>query len=297
MDIVVTVVLGVVSTYLAGILSYFYGKFAPQEKIRKLYSSVTFDSNQTVSIAIPPRTLEDNNQSGLTERISMEDMMASNYVDRTLSIAGTTEEKIRIIMADPKKQNSAFAGDANIVLICSPKTNSWTRLLYDKGKHPLLKKVVFSNEVDTSEAAGRWKIDFNGGAYPSRSFQQVIDARGKFDGKEFEDHAVIMKLTSPMGQGSVRRVLVIAGIRGFGTWGAGRYLRTNADDIYKIAKENDYAILLSVIYKDGKIVRTSYKGALLHTWLETIQPNAGIPEIGGHHLEIGGHQIGGHHSD
>lgn len=264
MDILITVILGVLSTYLAGVLSYFYGKFAPQERNRKLYSSVTFDSNQMVNVAIPPRTLGANEQSGLTERISMEDMMASNYVDRTLTIAGMTEGNIRIVMADANKGSLALSEDANIVLICSPKTNSWTELLYANGRHPLLEKVVFSNGAVSSGATGEWKIDFNGGAYPSRSFQQVIDARGQFEGREFEDHAIIMKLTSPMGQGSVRRVLVIAGIRGFGTWGAGRYLRENADYIYKIAKDDDYAILLAVIYKDGKIVRTSYKGSLLH---------------------------------
>ena len=99
---------------------------------------------------------------------------------------------------------------------------------------------------------GRLRIRWNKGVYPSESFQQ--------SGPDYDDVAVIVKARSPWaGQ---RKVLIVAGIRGFGTWGAAEFLKKWWQPLYDhkghnkrsgSTKAGDFAALVSVRYRDYDI--------------------------------------------
>jgi hypothetical protein len=66
-----------------------------------------------------------------------------------------------------------------------------------------------------------------------------------------DDIAMVIRTDNPYNPKT--KVLIIAGIRGIGTWGAAKYLRQNAKELNKITKGKDFACLLKVTYDRWRI--------------------------------------------
>jgi hypothetical protein len=86
-------------------------------------------------------------------------------------------------------------------------------------------------------------------------------------GPEYDDVAMIIKARNPWaGQ---RRILIVSGIRGFGTWGAAEFLKKHWQELHErkgrsrrlgTSKHGNFAALISVRYANYDIKNMS----LLH---------------------------------
>lgn len=140
--------------------------------------------------------------------------------------------------------------DHNLILICSSKSNSVTKEALDQLRSTLSPRVAdcvpsFEEIAGTEELQIRWK----GGTYQSPSYRQT--------GSERTDFAIIVKATSPWAP--QRHILIVAGIRGIGTWGAAEFLKKSWEPLYErkgsdrlcgTTKRGDFAALVRVRYKD-----------------------------------------------
>lgn len=140
----------------------------------------------------------------------------------------------------------------NLILICSSKSNTATkealdllRAQYDRFKDrvPYFEKVPGKEQI---------QIRFKKGVYPSESYDQK--------GSVQDDIAMIVKARNPWaGQ---HRVLIVAGIRGIGTWGAAEFLKKWWEPLYHAkeasrkrgtSKQGNFAAIVSVHYENYDI--------------------------------------------
>lgn len=196
-------------------------------------------------------------------RISIEDFMAINNTISSLLMVGC-DTKIRVRdakrLTDKEKQNN------NLILFCSSKTNTVTGEALDllseryrgQNRGHLVPKFV-KNEQD-----GTTEIEMCEGTYKSPSFAQIRKLREEDDDNdlpariakaELDDVAAIVKARSPWSND--HKILILAGLRGFGTWGAGEclkkwwrpiYAKKGRDRKQDIRKEGDFAALIHVKY-------------------------------------------------
>jgi hypothetical protein len=152
----------------------------------------------------------------------------------------------------------------NLIIFSGPKKNAFTgevlQRIKDQGRHVLEFRK-------TSETPERWQICSDIFQCPSPSYDQEQNARQQ--GKEvvtetLEDVAMIFKITNPWN--GANKIMIIAGIRGIGTWGAADFLRKRADELYRqksgtgpFKKNGDFAALLKVTYENYNIIQVDLR--------------------------------------
>jgi len=188
----------------------------------------------------PPR---EEVASSFLPRISIEDFMAINNIISAYILAGfDPPNKVldsKHISDKDKRQN-------NLILICSSKTNTTTaealKLLKEQNSSKTHLIPDFKNDPTTDQIQIRWKT----GIFPSETFDQK--------GPDYTDIAIIMKSRSPWaGQ---HKILIIAGIRGIGTWGAAEFVKKWWKPLYEKKagkKTGDFAALIQVQYENYDI--------------------------------------------
>lgn len=197
-------------------------------------------------------------------RISIEDFMAINNTISSLLLVGC-HTKIRV--RDAGRLTEEEKRSNNLILICSSKTNAVTGEALDllseryggQNRGHLVPMFV------RNEPEGTWEIEMCEGTHKSRSFAQIQklreegpdnDTPARIDDAELDDVAAIVKARSPWSDD--HKILILAGIRGFGTWGAGECLKKWWQPIYAkkgkdrrqgISKDGDFAALVHVKYE------------------------------------------------
>ena len=194
----------------------------------------------------PPR---ENVERAILPRISTEDFMAiNNVISAFINIKKDPPSKMvdsLNITPQDKKEN-------NLILICSSKTNAVTAEALD-----LLRKAnpdnseyipIFYTDPYTNKTVIRW----NRGEYASNSFDQ--------SGGPMDDMAIILKAKNPWA--SNLNILIVAGIRGIGTWGAAECLKKWWQPIYSekasqkkkgSSKYGSFVALLGINYDEYDI--------------------------------------------
>lgn len=191
----------------------------------------------------PHREMRDTNT--IIPPTATEDFMAIINVKSALGQVGQTAD---FAVRDPSRLSDTERKQNNLILIGSSKRNKVTEEALDllRGRLGDL-APVFENAGD-----GRIRIRFDGGIWESKSYES--------QGPELVDVALIMKVKSPWSED--RQVLIVAGVRGFGTWGAAEALNKSWWPIYerkasifgrKIRKTGDFAAIVCVHYKDCDI--------------------------------------------
>jgi hypothetical protein len=186
-------------------------------------------------------------------RTSTEDFVAMNNVISALIKIGW-KRKIgvrdtgRLSPADKKK---------NLVIICSPKSNSFSQEFQEKLQMTGARFFRF----ERSEFSDEWQITEGDGVYFSESYSQERQylqdgcARHDLASKSFNDYAVITKRVNPWNDKN--KVVVVAGIRGLGTWGAAECLKKEWSQIYeslsKDEKDADFSALVKIRYDNCDI--------------------------------------------
>ncbi len=267
MDVGTQIVIGIVSAIAGGVLLHacnWLKKRTLGAGQRALLSGL----GEPLLFVFPTR--EDVTEP-ILPRISIEDFMAINNTISSLLLVGC-HTKIRV--RDAGRLTDQERRSNNLILICSSKTNKVTREALDllskeyekQHRGHLVPKFVVNGQD------GPVEIQMCEGAYESPSFSQIQELREKAakEGKpaqiadaELDDVAAIVKARNPWSKD--HKILILAGIRGFGTWGASECLKKWWPPIYArkgkgrkqgISKDGDFAALVHVKYERCDIKHT-----------------------------------------
>ncbi len=216
--------------------------------------------NPTIFV-YPPRPRlknEDDPTAILPAVISIEDFLAINNVISAF-LRVDWERPAKIKDTDPKHLTDEDKRHNNLILICSSKTNKVTgdALLELRKRYPHLRDVLPAFELvsDVNTKACRVLLRFNGGIYESPSYDQPIS-----EDAEIEDYAILAKAINPWSPH--HRLLIVAGLRGVGTWGAAETLKKWWQELYDkkghnpargISKQGNFVAVLRIRYKKEDI--------------------------------------------
>ena len=216
---------------------------------RKIYALLNF-SNAPLYIVLMQRD-EVEIPNAVLPRGSSEDFFAINNLTRAFQRMGRSQPySLRTVpVFSPAEYGS------NVVTIGSTRSNAFTRRVLARLNHP------FTFEQDQQ---GAWWICRGQVRLRSDVFQQQQEAE-KNDTRPSElaldDVAVIAKFENPYDANNT--LLVIAGVRGIGTWGAAYYLRQHSAELYErksgsrpFKKDGQFIAFLSIHYQDFRIVNT-----------------------------------------
>jgi len=191
---------------------------------RKLGAILGFAREQ-VTFVYPARVDQFSEPArNILPRTSTEDFLAmNNIMSALLRIHWSGEAKLKIA-ADFREEDRA----TDLILICSPFSNpaaeTTLRELYQK--YPSL--PTFERE----QASNRYYIRAGTEYYYSSTYDVVdrcIASGQRPEEAEMVDYGVIIKAPNPWD--ATNTVLLVAGIRGIGTWGAAEFLKKRWQDI------------------------------------------------------------------
>ena len=178
--------------------------------------------------------------------VAVEDMLASEGVAQAL-VRGWPEAHVHTQSVDPGSEWSGYAG--NICTFCRDSRNPATGVILS---HPAVcaRFRLGFPELD-SEAEGAPKeagiLIGDGPPIRSPSYAQeraVKDGLDLLERAVLEDYALLARVTNPWDPDA--KILVVAGIRAFGTLGAAELLRTRWEELYESTGDADFACLVSV---------------------------------------------------
>lgn len=145
----------------------------------------------------------------------------------------------------------------NVVLICSPRSNPVTEEYLEK----IEEKTGF-DWAFRENAAHQLEIATGDlGTWSSATFRQEANIRssgGRVEEGPLDDIAMIVKASNPYNPSA--KVIIVAGIRGIGTWGAARFLREQAGDIARRFGNGNFAMLVKVRFRNWRIESTEDAG-------------------------------------
>ncbi|MCP4663499.1 MAG: hypothetical protein GY856_49570 [bacterium] len=241
-------IVGVITSVLGSILVI---TLVRSRKSRPLSRFLNFNGDKLIFI-FPHRKPD---FTSILPHTSTEDFLAVNNFISALLKAGI---EMRIIAKDDGHIKESDRNE-DLVAICSPKSNSFSRevqeVLLDNGYD-----MYYFKQLPDSD---RWVIaDGDIGQYQSRSYDAMAKLLEKKVPKNeipqhiFEDVAILSKVVNPWN--SVSKIFIVAGIRGIGTWGAAECIKKKWQDIYNHPalrdKTGEFSALLKITYSDYDIV-------------------------------------------
>lgn len=194
--------------------------------------------------------------------VTFHDMLAANYAERALTLSGIDDKYVSIFTVARDAEPIAYITE-NLVLICSPKANPYTRSVL-KLLPMRFEGIRLSFEAVSLQSGERWKVCYNGADYVSPSYSEAeqLAAQGGSDVQgPLSDFAVLGRFQNPWQECS--KIVLIAGIRGIGTWGAARYLRDHTKSLSKRFGGKDFVCIIRSEYSNFRIVHTEFVGGQL----------------------------------
>jgi len=229
--------------------TFLYMKWTLKKKNRPLHQILNFGHDELLFV------FAHRDEGGsILPRTSTEDFLAmNNFISALLNIGW----KGKISVRDTKRLTDSDR-KKNIVSICSSKSNKFTKEVESK----LLKKGVdfyYSKKDSKSE---HWYITDGNAIFPSRTYDQIDDflskGRDRRDVPEqkLDDVALITKITNPWN--ATNKIVIIAGVRGVGTWGAAECIKKEWKQIHSLLKHFkkgcDFSAILSINYNNCDIL-------------------------------------------
>lgn len=219
------------------------------------YRAVLNFGHDDLFIVFPPRDVEE----AILPRVSVEDFLAIRSIQESLNLSGWRGQ-IRVRDSELFYEiNPDGDKKRNIVAICSPKTNRLTAEILDElaGQN---RWCPFGFE---EHEPGKWHIRREPRPLESDSYEQEKRARGKglpVAEQRLNDVGVLAKFANPWNPANM--IIIAAGIRGIGTWGATDHLRRNAADLFGRKtgdKTGEFVAYLDIVYRKFNLVKTSVR--------------------------------------
>lgn len=133
----------------------------------------------------------------------------------------------------------------NLILFCSPRRNQLMKaLLGDELIRHVLRCDFVRDDREGAEGGNeeRWALWFNGERIVSPSYDQAVPR---------DDMALLARITNPYNRAA--KIIFVAGIRSFGTWGAGEFMLTKYDQLLRSTRGEDFALVLKVSFQDDGV--------------------------------------------
>lgn len=249
---------------------------------RHLRLLLNFPQDKPLIFVYPPRW---NDEPFVLPRTSTEDFMAMNNMISALLSVGWDSEGI--VLRDCSRFADELELSNNIVVFCSPKSNTLANKIQSKLLEANVKYYHFV-EVSIGGSEKQWAISDGHGYYPSSAAITVGEYEAKSQALRAEtgagasslpeanrvhemtlvDVASITKVRNPWHP--EKQILLIAGVRGIGTWGAAETLKKWHDGIYrrkkgwldKSRKHRSFSALLEIHYRNSDIIKTELLGLI-----------------------------------
>lgn len=210
-------------------------------------------------------------------------MGINNLISALLSVGWNSE---RFVIRDTERITDQQCEDANIITLCSPKSNSFTarvqqELLDDGVKHYHFHQLVIKDSASESsiDAEPQWAITDGNGYYPSPITQSIRDYEKELQSpgattlsplheRSLVDYAAVTKVRNPWKP--EKQVLIVAGVRAIGTWGAAETVKKWYELIYRekkgwlqgSRKDGYFSALLRIEYRNSDIVKAEVIGLI-----------------------------------
>ncbi|NUO00770.1 MAG: hypothetical protein HUU01_09150 [Saprospiraceae bacterium] len=197
------------------------------------------------------------NNKVITPDASKEDFIAmNNFLSALIKINWRRD----VIVIDSEKffNNMKMYENKNIILFGSRKVNIVTEI-YEKFLENNNIEFYRTERIDKD----RWRIiDGEGGIFPSETYSQIeLYLKNGIPENQIGqmglcDTGYITKFSNPLK--SENKVMIIAGIRGIGTWGVAECIKKKYKEIYKILQDaktekKDFSIRIRILYHNYDI--------------------------------------------
>jgi hypothetical protein len=245
----ILLVLGFVLSIGAGIIGAYIQRRVDRRADRRPLNQLLDFGPDSLLFIFPHR---DTSPEAILPRTSTEDFLAmNNFISALLKIGWSRKigvrDTTRVSEADKRR---------NLVIICSPKSNSIARTFQQELRKSHANAFAFESIADRICV-----IDGDGARYESKSYEQVKQYVNSginipdLPSKSYEDYAVLTKVTSPWNERM--KIVWVAGIRGIGTWGAAECIKKEWRQIYEQLPPNrkscDFSALLKIEYDNCDI--------------------------------------------
>lgn len=240
-SVAITVVVGLLGALVGAIAVEAWRQWQARRPLRGILG---FNRDHDVIIVYPPRP---GLEEPILPQIATEDFMAINNVQRLIMASGWSADRTHMKDAAQCQQ---IDKQRNVVTICCTRRNTVTRDALDKLASQL--EAGFEDMGDRER-----KIVFYGGEFNSPTFRQVkelLEQGREVSAGPLEDFALVVNTANPWNPKTT--MLLVAGIRGIGTWGAANHLRRHARDVGRRTKTGRFAMVVRVRYENWDIVRT-----------------------------------------
>jgi hypothetical protein len=267
-NLLVNIVIGLLVGVVSGIGVHLLLKIDTLRKGRHLPLLLNFPQNEKLFIVYPPRPREYQ----LLPTASTEDFMGINNLISALVSIGWDSEKF--IVRDTTRLSEKEWEKNNIVVICSPKANTLSKEIQEKLRDNKVHFYYFTKVI--IEDVEQWVISDGNGFFPSPTYKtnqkyrqesdsvseeiEIKDIDTPLHAQSLEDLAVITKIRNPWNPSY--QILLVAGLRGIGSWGAAETLKKWYDVIYrakkrslvKYRKSGSFSALIKIYYRNSDIV-------------------------------------------
>jgi len=235
-EIIVTSVGGLIVALVGAILgAWLWGwLIRPRVANRGVRVILNFDPGEDVVFVFPTRRPVEQRKFN---QIAWEDARAIDYVLRALAKRNWPMSRIGMRGADHFDPNRDW--NKNLVIICSPKSNAVCQAALDELARGRSLECKFG--FKPADRPEDWEIVFDDFSAKSPSHEE--ERQGK---TELTDYALLAKVANPRNPHT--KMLFVSGIRAFGTWGAAKYLVEHVNDLYRLFKHRDFAVVLKVTY-------------------------------------------------
>lgn len=194
------------------------------------------------TVCVIPSLFAEYEGSEARRAVSVEDVRAAAAIAKVL------------VMADPRLHVDVELADniespdpRNLVLICSPKRNPITSAVL---RHKSVRASFHCEFVELfgggADIPPRWVLLFEGTKIHSPSYEQELA-----NADCVEDFALLAKFPNPWNPNAT--ILVAAGIRGYGTWGAAEFLLNNGTKLFERTKGTDFAAVVKATVAGSSI--------------------------------------------
>jgi hypothetical protein len=238
-------------------------------KNRSIRAILSFSEEGELLIVFSQR---EQQEQALLPRMATEDLMAiNNIISLLIKIGWPKRIRIRSV------QNLSTSDKSqNIVTLGGPKVNPFTKETLEQLQNRRIQPLDYSRYdpqfefVKDEQHSDRWLIKRGEHTkYESKAYDVKYAEAAENPELEIEDPALLIKVKNPRDPNSRTKVLVLAGIRGIGTWAAADYLRKFHVTLYNrksgfpwepmsrwraFRKSGDFATVIKGTYKNLDII-------------------------------------------